>query len=954
MIKNLSQLFFSLLLFTYVSANAVETNYYISFKNVSGAFPLVQNGKVANLVISDNDWAGVARAFKDFNKDIKAVSGLQADLLGEIPQKSDGLLVIAGTIGHNRLIDELIKKKKIDASEVSGKWESTLIQVIENPYKGIKKALVIAGSDKRGTIYGIYTLSAQIGVSPWYWWADVPVKKHNEIYVLPGKHIINEPAVKYRGIFLNDEAPALTGWAKEKFGGLNHNFYEKVFELILRLKGNYLWPAMWGNAFNDDDKLNPVLADEYGIVMGTSHHEPMQRSQQEWKRYGKGDWNYLTNDSVLREFWRNGIKNMGNKESIVTLAMRGDGDEPMTEGTATELLERIVKDQRKIIADVTGKPASETPQLWALYKEVQDYYDKGMRVPDDVTLLLCDDNWGNIRKLPHLDAKPRKGGYGIYYHFDYVGGPRSYKWLNTNPISKVREQMNLAHKYGANEIWIVNVGDLKPVEFPIEFFLDYAWNPDKWPADKIQDYTETWASAQFGPQYAKEIAEVIDGYTKINGRRKPELLSSTSFSLVNYNEFENIVDSYNNLEQKALQIEAELPQEYKDAFFELVLHPVQACANLNEMYYNVAKNHLYAAQKRSATNATAEKVKLLFQRDKAISLRYNKETAGGKWNHMMDQTHISYKSWAEPREDVIPETKTIAIANEPDFGIALEGQKNDVTLNTSSKSQLNFDFNNQNSYIDIFNKSSLDFNYTIDIKEKWLKVDKTAGKITDEKRIRLITDWAKIPVGKHLVPIKISALGKSFMVYASVNKASSNLENKPNYLPANSYLSLDAENFTVAYPKDNWQILPHYGRTNSGVTAVPVTMPSAELKTNSPHLTYKINCQDTGLVKLKLYLSPTIDFLDKGGLLYAVSFDDEKPQIINLNEKDNIRMYARDPLLANNIKEMSLSHRFAKGGSHKVKFWRIDPGVVLQKLVIDSGGLKDSYLGAPVTSTKKL
>ena len=349
--------------------------------------------------------------------------------------------------------------------------------------------------------------------------------------------------MKYRGIFINDEAPALSGWTREKFGGFNHQFYEKVFELILRMKGNYLWPAMWGNAFNDDDKLNPRLADEYGIVMGTSHHEPMMRAQQEWKRYGKGEWNYDHNDSTLREFWRQGIRNMGTHESIVTVGMRGDGDMPMTEGSNIALLERIVADQRRIIGEVTGKDPSATPQLWALYKEVQDYYDKGMRVPDDVTLLFADDNWGNIRRLPTRE-RHAAGGFGVYYHFDYVGGPRNYKWLNTNPIARVWEQMHLAYEYGANRIWIVNVGDLKPMEFPIQFFLDYAWNPGEVASRAAAGVHAQWAEQQFGAAHAAEIADVVTKTYKYAGRRKPELLAPETYSLANYREAETVVAEY--------------------------------------------------------------------------------------------------------------------------------------------------------------------------------------------------------------------------------------------------------------------------------------------------------------------------------------------------------------------------------------------------------------------------
>ena len=412
----------------------------------------------------------------------------------------------------------------------------------------------------------------------------------------------NSPSVKYRGIFINDEAPAFAGWTKEKFGGFNHLVYEKMFELLLRLKANYLWPAMWGNAFNDDDKVNPVLADQYGIVMGTSHHEPMLRAQQEWKKYGTGAWNYNSNDSVLRSFWKKGIQNMGTHESIVTIGMRGDGDEPMTQGTAISLLEKIVADQRKIIEDVTLKPAAKQPQLWALYKEVQDYYDKGMRVPDDITLLLCDDNWGNIRKLPKLGDPKRAGGYGIYYHFDYVGDPRNYKWLNTNNISRVWEQMHLAYEYGVDKIWIVNVGDLKPMEFPISFFLDYAWDTKKWNEDNIMNYYVLWAKEQFGKTYAKEIGHIIERYSQLSSRKKPELINSATYSLQNYNEAININIEFEKLLADAENINSKITAEYKDAYFELVLHPVKALSTLIQLYTTIEKNKLAAKNFQSNTN----------------------------------------------------------------------------------------------------------------------------------------------------------------------------------------------------------------------------------------------------------------------------------------------------------------------------------------------------------------
>jgi hypothetical protein len=479
---------------------AASNKSYISTEKGKDAFTLFTADKPAPLVASSQDYPGVQRVLKHLQADINRVTGVSPTIsMDALPEAKE--VVLIGTLGKHPLLEKLIKSKKLDVAEIVGKRETFLIQVIAKPFPNVDRALIIVGSDKRATIYGMYDLAEQIGVSPWYWWADVPVKKQTNLFVLPGRYTCGEPKIKYRGIFINDEQPALGGWVAEKFGGFNSKFYEHVFELILRLKGNFLWPAMWGQAFYVDDPISPKLADEYGVVIGTSHHEPMMRAHAEWDRFGTGSWNYEKNEKVLQDFWRYGIQRMGSYENIVTLAMRGDGDEPMTEEANIALLQKIVKDQREILGEVTGKEITTIPQVWALYKEVQEYYDRGMRTPEDVTLLLCDDNWGNIRKLPKLTDEPHPGGYGIYYHFDYVGGPRNYKWLNTTQISRTWEQMHLAYEYGAREIWIVNVGDIKPVEFPISFFLDYAWNPDEWPVERLSEYTKLWAAKLFGPEH---------------------------------------------------------------------------------------------------------------------------------------------------------------------------------------------------------------------------------------------------------------------------------------------------------------------------------------------------------------------------------------------------------------------------------------------------------------------
>ncbi len=382
-----------------------------------GDFAVVQAKTPADIYVDPDDFLGVHYAVTNLRADIRRVTDCDAAIVHKASALQNPTIII-GTLGKSRIIDRLIQDGKIDPRQIAGKWESFFLQVVPDPLPGVESALVIVGSDKRGTIYGIYDLSEQMGVSPWYWWADVPIVHQDEVYVKPGKYVQGPPAVKYRGIFLNDEAPSLTRWAKEKYGGYDHRFYERIFELLLRMKANYLWPAMWDNAFNEDDPLNPKLADEYGIVMGTSHHEPMLRAQKEWKRHGTGPWNYATNAEELRAFWDEGIERNKDFESLITIGMRGDGDMPMVEGgdmaANVTLLEKIVADQRKIIADRINPDLSKVPQLWALYKEVQEYYEKGMRVPDDVTLLWCDDNWGNVRRLPtEAERKRERRGWDL-------------------------------------------------------------------------------------------------------------------------------------------------------------------------------------------------------------------------------------------------------------------------------------------------------------------------------------------------------------------------------------------------------------------------------------------------------------------------------------------------------------------------------------------------------------
>lgn len=620
---------------------------FVNFKQ--GDLLLNANNRV-EIYMDTNDCKGVSYAAHALLKDIKSVSGATATLTSDAGflKKADTVrpAIIVGTIGHSAAIDQLVKQKRINGNLLKGKREKFIITLIDGQ-------LVIAGSDRRGTIYGIYELSQQMGVSPWYDWADVPVEHHDSIFVNKGIYTDGEPAVRYRGIFLNDEAPCLTSWVKNTYGTDygDHRFYQRVFELVLRLRGNMMWPAMWGWTFYADDPENEKTADEMGVVMSTSHHEPMARNHQEYarNRKGWGPWNYQKNKTNLQKFFREGIERMKGTEQIVTIGMRGDGDEAMSEEADTKLMTNIINDQRKIIADVTGKKASETPQVWALYKEVLDYYDKGMKVPDDVTLLLCDDNWGNVRRVPNAQERKHKGGWGLYYHVDYVGAPRNSKMLNCTPVQNPWEQLTLAYENGIDRLWILNVGDLKPMEYPISQFMDIAWNPHKYAANQITDHTRDWCAQQFGEEQADEAARLLNLICKYNGRCTPEMLDKNTYSLEN-DEWQEVVNQYLKIEADALRQYNCLPAAYHDAYRQIILFPIEVMSNLHQMYFAQAMNNQLYEQGNPKANIWADECENHFKRDSLICDEYNHKMAGGKWNGMMTQKHIGYTSWNDAFE----------------------------------------------------------------------------------------------------------------------------------------------------------------------------------------------------------------------------------------------------------------------------------------------------------------
>ena len=785
---------------------------------------------------SEAEHSCVRLAAANLATDFEKVTGATASIIPHssflIPHSSN---ILIGTVGVNPQIDQWVKQGEL--RDLKGKTEKYIIKTIGNQ-------LVIAGSDKRGTVYGIYELSRQIGVSPWYYWADVPVEKHTSLYIKKGEYTDGEPAVRYRGLFLNDEAPCLTTWVKNTFGTDfgGHKFYEKVFELILRLKGNYLWPAMWGWAFYADDPENLKTADAMGVMMGTSHHEPMARNHQEYARdrKGWGAWNYATNKENLDRFFREGIERMKGTDDIVTIGMRGDGDEAMGNGTDTKLLENIINNQRRIIKEVTGKSADKTPQIWALYKEVQDYYDAGLRVPDDVTVLLCDDNWGNVRRLPNAEEKKRKGGWGLYYHVDYVGAPRNSKWINVTPIQNMWEQLQLAYNGGIQKLWILNVGDLKPMEYPIQLFMDMAWDPTKYRVDNLLDHPKAFCAESFGDDQACEAAQLLNLVSKYNGRITSEMLDAKTYTTY---EFAKVVADYQALEARALRQFITLKPEARDAYRQIILFPIQAMGNIYEMYYAQAMNYQLAAKGDPEANCWAERCRKAFERDKQLNQQYNKEIAGGKWDGMMIQKHISYKIWND--------------------------------------------------------------NYPAD-------------------------------VCPDLIEVKTPTEG-------------------PTFSPIHGYISIEAEHTWNRQDASaaKWTVIPYMGRTLSGISLMPYTVGTDDAK-----LTYRFSLGQSNLtphsslptlrVKVHVITKSTLDFLDKGGLVYDVAIDGGEPVSVNfnsnLNEKPENIYSIYYPTVASRVVEKEVELSLGEGDIHTLTLHPQDPGIVFEKIVIDLGGYQPQFL----------
>ncbi|KAJ2897419.1 uncharacterized protein MKZ38_004681 [Zalerion maritima] len=927
------------------------------------------------------------------------------------PQYSDptpeSTLIIVGTIGSSSIIDALIEDDKIDVTEIDGKWESFVSTVVKHPIEGCSKALVIAGSDPRGTIFGIYDISEQIGVSPWYFWADVPTKTQKNLYVCKKSKVQGEPTVKYRGFFLNDEQPALTNWVANNWedtpygAGYAPAFYSLVFEVLLRLRANYLWPSLWGTMFEVDDSGNQPLADAYEIVLGTSHTEPLMRAQNEFGNFYEGDWSYNTNNETIDEYFRYGVQRAKPyaRNSLWTMAMRGTGDTAIA-GLGIEqivtMLETLIDNQRDIIQEGLGlDDVSEAPQMWCLYKEVQAYATEGLEVPEDVTLLWADDNWGNIRRMPLKNESDRSGGAGVYYHFDYVGDTRDYKWINTIQLEKTAEQMQLAYSRGSDRIWIVNVGDLKPLELPISHFLDMAYDAEQFGIDDVQTWLTMWATREFGEGNAEEIADIMTKFGMYAARRKFELVEPQVYSVLNYNEAEAILVQWASLREQAQALHDSLDGAYQPAFYQIILHPILGGETLYKIQIGGAMNNLYGWQKRNAANDVIDSLLGWMNDDNEWTETYN-GLLDGKWDHMMDQTHLGYDGyWQQPMRNSLPmvryiQTSRVSLAGH--VGMGVEGSnatvQGDDKFHSNSGVELTVPpmdpYGPLTRYFDVFWRGTNSCEWNASPEVDWIVLSESTGTVGGENgtdtRVLISIDWDSVPEDfeEHTLYINVTTpcRASGFDKYAypepkvlvPVTKRSVPSDFTEGFVESDGHVSIEGPHYQKSTNSSSDEALSYhtfknYGRTLGGVGLFPMGIEKLSLE-EAPALDYELYLfSNSSAANVTLLISPSHNYLaDADPLEYGIALfpAGQEPDaeditlvqpvsgVVGTAMPDGWAYAVADSVWGLNSGNMTTSpFSVPQEGAYTLRIWCLLPGIVIQKIIVDMGGVRESYLGPP-------
>ena len=951
-------------------------------------FPLVVQGdKNTQIVYDEDDFEVVRKVIELFSKDVQSVTG-KLLCTSTTMRKLTQNCILVGTLGHNKWIEQLIANGKLNVDSLKGRWECYQMELVQHPFPNVDKAWVIVGSDRRGTAYGLLSVSECIGVSPWYWWADAPIVKRKQLCMEVNRMISKEPSVKYRGIFINDEDWGLLPWAKNTYeknlGNIGPKTYAKVCELLLRLKANYLCPAMHeaSTAFNKIPE-NKLVADSFGIVMGSVHCEPLLfNNASEWDKKTMGEWDYINNKSVIDSILKKRVIENGAYENIYTLALRGLHDKAM--GGSNDMKERVkmlseaLHNQRRILEDVIGKPAEEIPQAFTPYKEVLDVYDEGLDLPDDVTIIWPDDNYGYMKRLSSIKEQKRAGRAGVYYHSSYLGKPHDYLWMNTTSPTLMYEELRKAYDMTADRIWLLNAGDIKSCEFAVDFFLAMAWDIDSFNFQRAATYRTEWLCRLLGDKYRDEYLDVWNAFYKLAFARRPEFMgwgyqwatdkhghernTDTDFSLTNYREVDQRLAEYRRIGAIAERIYKSLPEEKKACFYQVMYYPVKGCELLNRMILDGQRNRWYAIQQRAATRKLAESVKACHDSLDIITKGYN-GLLGGKWNHVMTMKQGFATAYYE-----LPKLRTPELAAKPLLGVMAEQE--DVLKSQKSFHSLpcfSVYLPDASYYIDVFNKGEETLKWKAEVSDAWIKLSKSTGKTSTEDRIEVSVDWEKAPVGERILGsvniIADNAEKESVWVSIFNPESPSKVELDTLYVENNGYVSIDAAGYhrKVENNAIKMRVIPNLGVENTAIQlGDPIAQPQRTAGRNTPRLEYDFYTFEQGSVDVYTYVLPTfVTSTDRGyagheatniETKYGVCIDEGPVMNPSTSSFEYAQIWYESVLKNCRINKTTL--HIDKPGKHTVKIICGDAGTVLQKIVIDFGGMKRSYYGPHPTRKK--
>lgn len=965
-----------------VSAGHAQVAVHEKSPKTKYAFTLASPRQTAAILYDASDAAVVKRAAELFAADVEAVTGRRPQVTSATGET--GPAVIVGTVGGSALIRRLSEAGKIDTAPLEGAWERYLIQTVANPLPGIRKALVIAGSDRRGAAYGLFTLSELIGVSPWYWWADVPVKKHAALHVDAPPTYSQTPSVRYRGIFLNDEDWGLTPWASQTFeperGNIGPRTYAKVCELLLRLKANYLAPAMHpvSTSFNQIPE-NKLVADTFAIVMGSTHCEPLLlNTASEWDTKTMGPWNYDKNKEGINRVLTQRVRENSPYENVYTLALRGLHDGAMSTTLPmhekVRMLQQALLDQRQILAENIDRPVETVPQAFTPYKEVLEIYSNGLELPDDITIVWPDDNYGYMKRLSGVREQRRTGRSGVYYHVSYLGVPHSYLWFSTTPPSLMYEELRKAYDTTADRLWLLNCGDLKGSEMQVSLFLDMAWDIGRFTADNVVTYPARWLAGIFGEAYYDRLEAMTREHLRLAFPRKPEYmgwgyhwnrfdhnceqLTDTDFSFTNYDEAQRRLEAYRQLGARAEALLHEIGDEARPAFYQLVYYPLRGAELMNRMTLGGQRNRWYARQGRAATNAVRDEVQRCYDSLQVITRGYN-SLLGGKWNHMMSmrQNYDGVSAYFN-----LPHLATHDAAGAPRLALQVAGE--DVTGARAFHALPAFDNYLRRTYpVEIYNRGGGTLAWTAHASEPWVVLSKSAGKTADEERITVGIDWEKAPSG-NAVPAQIvfRAGEQSEKVLVSLFNptAPSRAELRGIYVENNGCVSIPAAGCHRVRENDRIKITAVEDLGIEG-PALQLGDPTAPLQIfrsrDVPCAEYDFYAFDAGSVDVYTYVLPTFplhadrDFRigenTNTDTKYSVQIDDGALATPSSSHVEYSQVWF-ESVLRNCAVNKSTLH-IDKPGRHTLRIRVGDPGIVLQKIVLDFGGMKRSYLGPQST-----